>query len=546
VEIREKAVYVIGVVAVITISVVSWYTFQDRHGNKQASAVATTLPASTVVTTFPAASAIREASTAAPEPAKWMFISSEQIKLLKTKVSNGEVNNNAELLGHVYRYGISVSQDKNLADKYYLIAEQYAKSNNYRNSIYNLAIDRFLLNSEYGNQQQSINSDFVKQLEAEFIERSNFSCNNQTDKQKRLACTLSYVNSIGELNTLAVEWVKKQGADFSNAAYAEVLSERISKFSEPGEVDAWLRLIDYGLDPNITENDKYFKIKKTLLEQSINCNENFADFRLAAKLIEAGADPNKGTYGPIAELIKNCPDLELTNSLIKAMIDKGLDKNRVITIDRLKPKITISEAIVNSGSLKLAGLFATAGGNINLSAIQEKQEKITSLDQRAKAGDIDAMVMLGSMYLNGEGVPKNKTLASPYIKKAAQAGNAKAQWYMTWLDDIPSGEHLSWITKSAEQGFPPAEFQLGQAYENGGQMEKAKYWYRRSEKHGMSMGGSSVAQIDRKQDEEAIKGSSAVCQGYRDQMNALRSGDRLVESYQRQKILDSAQKYGCL
>lgn len=533
VGIRGKTVYAIGFVAVATIGVIYWW-----NSNKQSSAVASTQQV---------ASATQGNSTAAPEPAKWMFISSDRIELLKTKVGNGEVNNNADLLGDIYGYGISVRPDNSLANKYYKISEEFAKSNDYKSEISRLAVVQFLLANSGKTTGNGSETGFIKQREDEFIRTADSWCSSKPDKQEYLACAIQRLNGIGLFNVLTVEWAKRQGADFSNANYANYLSDAVShNISGRSEIDAWLRMIDYGLNPNIAFKDNYRQTVKTLLESSINCNENYADFRLAAKLVDAGANVNEGTYGPIAALINQCPELDLTNTLIKAMVDKGLDPNRVITVFRTKQRMPVSEAVANSGSIKLAGLFATAGGNINMSAVQEKQEKIASLDQRAKAGDIDAMVILGSMYLNGEGVPKNKSLASPYIKKAAQAGNAQAQWYMTWLDDTPNSEHMSWITKSAEQGYSAAEFQMGKYYEDGGQLDKAKYWYRRSEEHGMSMSGHSVAQIDKKQDVAAIKGSSTVCQGYRDQMNALSSGDRLVDSYQRQQILDSAQKYGCL
>ncbi|MDD2941773.1 MAG: hypothetical protein PHC51_02475 [bacterium] len=537
VGIKGKTVYAIGVVAVATIGVVSWYTFQDRYGNKQASAATSTQPV---------ASAIQGNSTAAPEPAKWMFISPDRIELLKTKVSSGDVNNNADLLGDIYGYGISVRPDNALAKKYYKLSEEFAKSNDYKSEVSRLAVVQFLLTNSGKTNSNATDGSFIKQREDEFIKTADSWCANKQDKQEHLACALQRLSGVGLLNVLAVEWAKGQGADFSNANFATYLSEAASRNKSRIEMDAWLRLIDYGFNPNTVFNDRYRNITLTLLESSIDCNETFADFRLAAKLVETGANVNEGTYGPIARLINQCPELDLTNTFIKAMVDKGLDPNRVITVFRTKQRMPVSEAVANSGSIKLAGLFAAAGGNINMSAVQEKQDKIALLEQRAKAGDIEAMVTLGSMYLNGEGVPKNKSLASPYIKKAAQAGNAQAQWYMTWLDDTPIGEHMSWITKSAEQGYSAAEFQMGKSYEDSGQLEKAKYWYRRSEEHGMSMSGRSVAQIDKKQDVGAIKGSSAVCQGYRDQMNALSSGDRLVDSYQRQQILDSAQKYGCL
>lgn len=64
-------------------------------------------------------------------------------------------------------------------------------------------------------------------------------------------------------------------------------------------------------------------------------------------------------------------------------------------------------------------------------------------------------------------------LGAQLIKEAADAGYAKAQYYMgefyVYSEIFPPDpeQSISWYKKSAEQGYPPAQLALGSAYNNG-------------------------------------------------------------------------------
>ena len=47
---------------------------------------------------------------------------------------------------------------------------------------------------------------------------------------------------------------------------------------------------------------------------------------------------------------------------------------------------------------------------------------------RAKAGSAEAQFYVGSMYANGDGVPKDAVQAVSWYRKAAEQGNASAQF----------------------------------------------------------------------------------------------------------------------
>lgn len=97
----------------------------------------------------------------------------------------------------------------------------------------------------------------------------------------------------------------------------------------------------------------------------------------------------------------------------------------------------------------------------------------------AEAGNVDAQIYLGHMYDRGMGtVPSDLTKAIPWYRKAAEQGDAGAQYWLGWLyrSDRFDGQgrqlndyaaSVRWLTAAAEQGHPDAQLELGNAYREG-------------------------------------------------------------------------------
>jgi len=88
----------------------------------------------------------------------------------------------------------------------------------------------------------------------------------------------------------------------------------------------------------------------------------------------------------------------------------------------------------------------------------------------AQAGKVEAQILLGKMYMLGQGVPKDTDAALKWFRAAADKGNAEAQFflgamYLLPAKDIPQG--LKWLRLSAEQGTPDAQLLLGMTYLKG-------------------------------------------------------------------------------
>src|SRR5262245_51394579 len=79
----------------------------------------------------------------------------------------------------------------------------------------------------------------------------------------------------------------------------------------------------------------------------------------------------------------------------------------------------------------------------------------TEIRVKAEAGDPAAMLVLGSLYDMGAGVPRDRTEAAAWYLRAAQAGNAEAQNSLGSMYQAGEGveqdfsQALHWYQKSS-------------------------------------------------------------------------------------------------
>ena len=91
----------------------------------------------------------------------------------------------------------------------------------------------------------------------------------------------------------------------------------------------------------------------------------------------------------------------------------------------------------------------------------------------AEAGHAKAQSNLGLLFLRGQGVDKNVSIALRWLEKAAGQGVITAQYNLGYLYSTLKGDHRDqpkasfWYLKAAEQGHGTARFHLAQRYERG-------------------------------------------------------------------------------
>lgn len=91
----------------------------------------------------------------------------------------------------------------------------------------------------------------------------------------------------------------------------------------------------------------------------------------------------------------------------------------------------------------------------------------------AKQGDAASQAMIGRMYVEGLGAPRDLRTAVNFYEKAATQGHAAAQFQLAKMLANGAGvkpdlvQAAQWMEKSAEQGVPWAQLSVGQMYRDG-------------------------------------------------------------------------------
>ena len=165
------------------------------------------------------------------------------------------------------------------------------------------------------------------------------------------------------------------------------------------------------------------------------------------------------------------------------------------------------------------------------------QRDFDAFSSEAESGDREAQFWLGSAYVQGRLVQKDyeqakrwflksaeegytpaeralgllywhsdPAKAAMWLQQAAQKGDAEAQFDLGnayeqgLLGTINYREVLNWFQKSAKQGHPEAQASLGQMYEDGEGVKQnyamAAKWYRKAAEHVPDLGGAGQGRND--------------------------------------------------
>ena len=91
--------------------------------------------------------------------------------------------------------------------------------------------------------------------------------------------------------------------------------------------------------------------------------------------------------------------------------------------------------------------------------------------EKAEQGDAKAQNLLGVLYYNGNGVPKNYVEAVKWYRKAAEQGNAKAQLNLGWMYRYGRGgvrkdsvESYAWFRLAKAKGIEESSKAISQKW----------------------------------------------------------------------------------
>ncbi len=122
-------------------------------------------------------------------------------------------------------------------------------------------------------------------------------------------------------------------------------------------------------------------------------------------------------------------------------------------------------------------------------------DELSDIRAKAEAGQALEQSLLGVMYYVGQGVAQDHEKARHWFTKSAEQGYSDAQFnlgvmYSDGKDATDEDKKMAvhWFTKSAEQGDPNAQCRLGLMYDGGEGVteddEKAVYWFTKSAEQG--------------------------------------------------------------
>ncbi len=114
---------------------------------------------------------------------------------------------------------------------------------------------------------------------------------------------------------------------------------------------------------------------------------------------------------------------------------------------------------------------------------------------RAEQGDVEAANLLGNLYTNGQGVPRDYAEALKWYQRAAEKGFAPAQFNLGLAHElgrgVPADEPQAFrhYLLAAEQGFPAAQFNVGNMYATGRGVKQdlfeANLWFKQAADKGI-------------------------------------------------------------
>ena len=153
---------------------------------------------------------------------------------------------------------------------------------------------------------------------------------------------------------------------------------------------------------------------------------------------------------------------------------------------------------------------------------KEYASAMKELAPLARQGNVDAQVLLGKMYMLGQGVPKDADLALKWLRAAADQGNADGEFflgamYLRPATDIPQG--LKWLRLSAEQGTIDAQLLLGMAYLKGSDLPRdlvqADMWLQLAATKGDKFAASQRARAEKEMTTDQIEKARALAEAWK-------------------------------
>lgn len=164
----------------------------------------------------------------------------------------------------------------------------------------------------------------------------------------------------------------------------------------------------------------------------------------------------------------------------------------------------------------------------------------TLLQPFADKNNLYAQAMIGMMYLEGSGAPKDAAKAIEYLKPAADSDNPLAQYLLASCyatgNGVPKDLTLArrYLVPAAETGWPVSQYTLAKIYQMQKLPDRAKTWLRAAADQGYVLSQVDLAAIlfasSQVTDKiEAFRWSTRLAEESHNAQGALMTGNCLLE-----------------
>jgi TPR repeat protein/CHAT domain-containing protein len=188
----------------------------------------------------------------------------------------------------------------------------------------------------------------------------------------------------------------------------------------------------------------------------------------------------------------------------KAEFLRFLDK-KVEEISRLPGKRDLEELVSLAYLGVPAAAYCVGLYHQSLGAPEDNAEARRWYRRAAQQGNASAQFNLGLMYYDGDGVVQDEDEAVRWYRMAAEQGDASAQNSLGWVYEHGRGveqdedEAVRWYRMAAEQGHASAQNSLGGMYYDGRGVAQddaeAVRWYRRAAEQGDASAQSNLGRM---------------------------------------------------
>jgi TPR repeat protein len=145
--------------------------------------------------------------------------------------------------------------------------------------------------------------------------------------------------------------------------------------------------------------------------------------------------------------------------------------------------------------------------------LSEAPAPFVEMEHLAREGNPDAQFNLSVAYKAGNGVAQDLEKAADWLLKSAEAGFPPAQYNIGhyWLEARDKEKAFDWFMRAAKQNYGPAQFHIGALCGNSGDYVRAYVWsYLALQNHVNEARGNLEKVMSLLSNKELNEGRSAV------------------------------------